>query len=103
MANKTILNWTNPTQNTDNTAYNHQTGGKGYELALNSTEPQVVLPFAFGTQFDMKDLTGYQNLTSGSHVVRLRVVNKEDMPSAWASATFLKVGTPKAVADLVVA
>ncbi len=103
MANKTLLKWTNPTQNTDNTAYNHQTQGQGYELALNSTEPQVTLPFAFGTEFDMKDLQAYQSLTSGTHTARLRVVAKEGIPGLWASATFLKIGTPRAVTGLEVA
>lgn len=101
--NKTRLSWVNPTQNTDGTAYNHVTQGAGYELALNSDDPTVTLPFALGTQFDMADLAAYQALPPGEHVARLRVVTREGVPSAWSNgATFRKIAIPLAPSAVAV-
>ncbi len=101
--NKTKLSWTNPTQNTDGSAYNHQTQGAGYELAFDRGEAVVTLPFAFGTSFDMADLDAYIALKSGDHIVGLRVVSREGARSAYAEATFRKVAVPMAPASLAVA
>jgi hypothetical protein len=102
MPNRTILRWINPVENTDGTPYDHRTEGAGYELALNSETPTAVLPFAYGTEFDMKDLTAYQELRSGNHTVRLRVVNRDQLTSEWASQSFRKAGTPLAISNLEV-
>ena len=103
MANKTRLTWTNPTQNEDNTPYDASTQNAGYDLALDGIVPTVTLPFALGTEFDMKNLAAYTAMPSGSHVARLRVVNKDGIYSDWSPpVTFLKVATPRAVSTLAV-
>jgi hypothetical protein len=98
-----IVKWTNPTQYTDGTAYDAASLNAGYELSFDaSVEAQVVLPFAFGSQFDMADLEAYKALKAGSHKVNLRVISKQGAKSDWASGTFLIIGTPKPVTDVSV-
>ncbi len=103
MTSKAKLTWVNPTVNTDGSAYDQATQGAGYELAFDaSDEAQVVLPFAFGSSFDMADLAAYTALKSGDHAAKLRVVTKEGEKSDWASVTFRKAPIPLAVKNLAV-
>lgn len=95
-----ILTWVNPTANTDGTPYNAASENAGYELAFDSDVPAVTLPFALGTTFDMSTTTAFQDLTSGTHDVRLRVVTKGGTKSAYAVGTFQIVGTPLAPSAL---
>lgn len=101
MANIHRLMWENPTQNTDGTAYNAATENAGYELALDGEQPSVTLPFAFGTEFTLdSEVAAYDALPSGAHTVRLRVVNRDGIYSAWTGpGTFRKVGTPRVPAS----
>lgn len=102
MSIRGIISWDNPTTNVDGSAYNHATQGVGYELALNSEQPLLTLPFAFGNSFDMNSIEQYVALGYGTHTVRLRVVSRNGGTSAWASATFLKAPAPSAPANLAV-
>lgn len=102
MSIRGIISWDNPTTNVDGTPYNHATQGVGYEFALNSEQPLLTLPFAFGNSFDMNTVEAYTNLGYGTHTVRLRVVSRNGGTSAWASATFLKAPAPSAPANLAV-
>lgn len=103
MSVRGIISWDNPTTNVDGSPYNHNTDGVGYELALNSEQPLLVLPFAFGNSFDMSSIAAFANLGYGTHTVRLRVISRNGGASAWASATFLKAPAPSAPANLEVA
>lgn len=100
--NKTKLTWTNPTKNTDGSPYDQATMGAGYELSLNGEGATISLPFALGTEFDMKDLEAYIALPSGDHTVGLRVVSREGVPSDYSVASFRKIPTPAAVSNLAV-
>lgn len=102
MHNKTKLVWVNPTQRTDGSAYDQQTEGAGYELSFNRQEAVVTLPFAYGTEFDMRDLEAYAELPSGEHIVGLRVVTREGAKSAYAEAPFRKTAAPRAPSHLAV-
>ncbi len=97
-ANNHKLTWVNPTKNTDGTNYDAAAQNDGYELAINGTVPTLVLPFKLGTEFTLNSqVAAYDALPSGTHQVRLRVVNKDGIYSDWtAPASFRKVGTPLA-------
>ena len=93
----TIVKWVNPTKNTDGGAYDAATENKGYDLAFDGEDASVTLPFAFGTEFDYGTTQAYADLKSGTHQVKLRVINKDNVTSAWSSpAPFRKAGTPEA-------
>lgn len=94
MHNKTKLSWANPTQRTDGSAYDHLADGAGYELSFNRQEAVVSLPFAYGTEFDMRDLEAYAELPSGEHIVGLRVVTREGEKSDYAEVPFRKTAAP---------
>lgn len=102
MSVRGIISWDNPTTTVNGGPYNHATDGVGYELALNSEQPLLTLPFAFGNSFDMNAIEAYRNLDYGTHTVRLRVVSRNGGASAWASATFLKAAAPSAPTNLAV-
>jgi hypothetical protein len=103
VANKNKLTWVNPTTYTDGTAYDPATENAGYELSINGAEASVALPFAFGTEFEMKDLEEYRQLPLGEHTVRLRVITKQGVASDYTGAvTFRKDGQPLAPANLAV-
>lgn len=99
---KTILSWANPTSRVDGSAYDHATQGAGYELSFNRQEAAVSLPFAFGTEFDMRDLAAYEELGYGNHIVGLRVVTREGEKSDYAEVPFRKVAPPMAPSNLAV-
>lgn len=93
----TTLTWVNPTHNTDGGDYDVATQNAGYELAFDDQSASVSLPFALGTSFDFGTLQTYTDLKSGSHQVKLRVVTKTGVKSAFsAPGTFRKDGTPEA-------
>lgn len=95
-ANVHQLTWVNPTQNTDGSAYDAATENAGYDLAIDGTVPSLSLPFAFGNEFQLDAATqAYADLVSGTHNLRLRVVNREGLTSDWTPpASFRKVGIP---------
>lgn len=104
MAYQYIITWDNPTTNTDGSPYNAEQDNAGYELAFDNSPAAVALPFAFGTEFDLKTLEAFQSLTPGTHSVRLRVVNKGGIASDWTGgAPFQIYGTPLAPTNLAVA
>lgn len=93
----TTITWTNPTKNTDGGDYDAATENAGYELAFDAQTAAVSLPLAFGTSFDFGTTQAYQDLKSGSHSVKLAVVNKAGAKSAYsAPGNFRKAGVPSA-------
>lgn len=97
------LTWTNPTTNTDGTAYDAATENAGYTIQIDGTGA-VSIPLAYGTTFDLSLLDAFTSLKSGAHSLALQVTNKQGVSSAFsASATFPVVGTPLAPTAVVVA
>lgn len=103
MASPHTLSWTNPTTNTDGTAYNASTDNAGYTLQLDGVGT-VSIPLVFGTTFDMYTLDAFQALKAGLHTASLQVVSKQGVASDFSSAaTFSVAGKPSAPTNLVVA
>lgn len=103
MTFKGHVTWANPAQYVDGTPYDHKKDGAGYEVAFDNDQAVVVLPFAYGNEFWLKDIAAYEVLPPGEHVVKLRVVTKGGEKSDWASAPFRKEPIPVPVSDLAVA
>lgn len=102
MSFKGHVTWINPTQTVDGSPYDHRTQGAGYEVAFDSDEAVVVLPFAYGTEFWLKDLDAYHSLPDGEHTLRMRVITKGGEASDWALAPFRKALVPLPVGSLAV-
>lgn len=94
--NPKTLSWTNPTLNTDGTAYD-LTRTAGYELQIDGTGA-ISIPLANGgTSFDVSTLAAYTALPAGAHTFALDIVTKEGVKSAFSTTfPFSIVGTPKA-------
>lgn len=104
MAVKGIINWVNPSTNTDGTAYDASKDNAGYTLQLDGVG-QVSIPLAYGTSFDMNSLDAYKALKSDkTHTAALQVVNKAGVASDFsAAATFSVVAVPSAPSSVSVA
>lgn len=106
MANQTqvhTLSWTNPTQNTDGTAFD-PADFAGIEIELDGAPAVSVPESAAVTSFDLSTLAAWSGLKSGSHTVTLAITNKEGNTSDFASpVTFPVLAVPMAPTALSVA
>lgn len=97
-----VLNWTNPTANTDGSAYT-QSQNAGYTIQIDGTGAAVSVPLAWGTSFDLSTLALWSGLKSGSHTVALAAVSTGGQQSAFSTpASFPVPATPNSPSNLSV-
>lgn len=97
-----ILNWVQPTVNTDGTSYDAATEQAGIEIVIDGSS-SVAVPTAAANTFDLTGLAVWPTLKAGAHSVAIDVVTKGGTHSALSNvATFSIVGTPLAPTGLVV-
>jgi len=101
MANPHIINWTNPTQDTQGNPYT-QSENTGYEISFDDGAPITLPGVTWATTFDMSTLPAYQALKAGTHTVKLAALDSAGASQFTGDVTFLLVATPMAPTNLVV-
>lgn len=97
-----VMNWTNPTTDTDGNPYGANDNA-GYTITIDGS-PGVSVPLAFGTTFDIGTLDVVKALKSGPHAATLALVSKQGIEGAAAGpVTFSRAATPMAPANLAFA
>jgi len=96
------INWTNPTANTDGTAFD-PTDFAAVEISLDGS-PAVDVPASSEiNSFDLSTLAAWSTLKSGNHTVAIAITNKEGNTSDFTSpVTFPVLAVPMAPTNLSV-
>ena len=84
------LNWTDPTQNTDDSAFDPTTLA-GIQISIDASAA-VSVPLTSGTSYDMATLAAYQSLKPGAHAVALALVTKQGAVSDYSNTVSFSVG-----------
>jgi len=101
VTNPHVLEWTNPTLNTDNTAFDAANAMVGVTVYIDSL-PAVSVPIGYANTLNLEMVSTFTSLPTGNHTLGLAVVAQGGTVGIESSTiTFLRESTPAAPTNLI--